>query len=197
MTVQEALRAALREHVGPAARSHGFRGTAPTWRRCSPSGDWAIVNVQSSSWNTRESMSCVINVFVAPAPWLEWMKEALGAGYPRSVGGSLGLYGARLHPTGAPAGADVWWEINSQAEAEAAAMDMGHQLELNGWTTLTRLLEEEAMLEQVRTGGLSDMKRASHEVFFARAEALLVSEDGPGPGLDRLLAGAFENTMDT
>lgn len=142
-------------------------------------------------------MSCVINLSVAPAPWLEWMKEALGAGYPKSVGESLGLYRARLHPTGAPAGADVWWEINSRAEAEAAATDMRHQLELNGWPTLTRLLEAGAMLEQVRTGDLGDMKRASLEVFFARAEALLASDDGLGPELDRLLADAFENTMDT
>lgn len=49
------------------------------------------------------------------------------------------------------------------------------------------------MLEQVRTGDLGDMKRASLEVFFARAQALLVSDDGPGPELDRLLAGAFES----
>jgi len=197
MTVQEALRAALREHVGPAARDHGFRGTAPTWRRCSPSGDWAVVNVQSSPWSTSESVRCVINLALAPAPWLDWMKESLGAGYPKSVGESLGLYRTRLHPTGAPAGADVWWEIDSAAQADAAATDMRHQLDRKGWPCLMRLLEEGAMLEQVRSGDLGLMKRASLGVFFSRAEALLVADDGPGPELDRLLAEAYANTMDT
>ncbi|MBF0689075.1 MAG: hypothetical protein IR158_15075 [Cellulomonas sp.] len=50
----------------------------------------------------------MINLALAPAPWLDWVEETLGAGYPKSVGESLGLYRIRLHPTGAPAGADVW-----------------------------------------------------------------------------------------
>jgi len=197
MRVQDALRAALREQVGPAARGNGFRGSVPTWRASNTSGDWAIVNVQSSSWSTAESMRCVINLSVAPAPWLAWMEEWLGARYPKSVGESLGLYRARLHPTGAPAGADVWWEVNDQAGADAVVADMVHQLQISGWPTLTRLLEKGAMLDQVRAGDLGMMKRASFDVFFARAEALLIAEGGPSPALDRLLADATANTMAT
>ena len=153
------------------------------------------MNVQSSSYSTAESLRCVINVSVAPAPWLAWMRELLGARYPKSVGESLGLFRARLHPTGAPAGADVWWQVNDQAGAEAAVADMVHQLQIIGWPTVTRLLEDGAMLDQVRAGDLGMMKRASLGVFFARAEALLVADDGPSPALDRLLADATANTL--
>jgi hypothetical protein len=64
------------------------------------------VNVQSSPWNTAEHVSCVINLAVAPAPWLDWQRELLG-GLPKSVSEPLGLYRDRLYPAGTPAGVDA------------------------------------------------------------------------------------------
>lgn len=61
MTAQAALRAALRDIVGPAARAAGFRGSGSTWRSATSRGDWAVMNVQSSSWSTAECVRCVIN----------------------------------------------------------------------------------------------------------------------------------------
>lgn len=101
MTVQEALKIALRDVLGPCARSYGFKGTDPTWRKSTASGDWAVVNVQSSSFSSAEHLKCVINLAVAPEPWLRWSRVKLGPGMPKSVTESLGLYRERLHPHGA------------------------------------------------------------------------------------------------
>jgi hypothetical protein len=90
---------------------------------------------QSSSWNTAQDARCVINLAVALAPWLDWMRESLGA-LPKSVSASLGLYRDRLHPAGTRAGVDGWWQISGDADAIAAAVDMVAQLAAHGWPTL-------------------------------------------------------------
>ena len=77
-TLRDSLRAALRDLVGPVARAHGFKGSAPNWRRSTDLGDWAIVNVQSSRYSTREYLRCVINLSVAPEPWLAWRVASKG-----------------------------------------------------------------------------------------------------------------------
>jgi hypothetical protein len=196
MTAQAALRAALRDIVGPAARTAGFKGSGSTWRSTNAQGDWAVVNVQSSQWSTAESLRCVINLAVAPAPWLDWMRESLGS-LPKSINESLGLYRDRLHPAGTPAGRDWWWEISSDSDARVAAADMVVQLADHGWPTLTRLLNRQALLGSIRSGDLGHMKAEHFDVFFARAEALLIAEDGPSARLDELLHRATTNAIPT
>ena len=88
MAAQDALKGALRDLLSSAARGHGDKGSAPTWRKSATSGDWAMVTVQSSSWSTAESLRCVVNLALAPEPWLRWEKENLGAGMPKSVSAS-------------------------------------------------------------------------------------------------------------
>lgn len=193
MTAQAALRAALRDLLGPAARAAGFKGSAPTWRSANSDGDWAVVNVQSSSWSTAESLRCVINLAVAPAPWLDWLREWRGS-LPKSINESLGLYRDRLHPAGTPAGADGWWQVSSDSDARAAATDMVAQLAGHGWPTLTRLLNRQALLDSIRWGDLGHMK-GEHEVFFARAEAVLIADHGPSARLEELLDRATTNAI--
>lgn len=195
MTVQEALKVALRDVLAPRARSQGFKGTAPNWRKSTPSGDWAVVNVQSSSFSSAEHLKCVINLAVAPEPWLRWSRVKLGPGMPKSVTESLGLYRERLHPDGTKPGWDAWWEITDAASAAAAVADMVVQLDVAGWPVLDRLLNPESMLEQVRTGTLGNWKRSSHDVLFARAEALLLMDGGPRPELHQRLQFALENCI--
>ena len=48
------------------------------------------MNVQSSLWNIAERVRCVINLAVAPAPWLDWLCESLGS-LPKAVSESRGL----------------------------------------------------------------------------------------------------------
>ncbi|MEU4088709.1 DUF4304 domain-containing protein [Streptomyces aureus] len=194
MTAQVVLKAALGDIVGPAARTAGFKGSGSTWRLTNAQGDWAVVNVQSSSSSTSRSVRCVINLAVAPAPWLDWMQESLGS-LPKSVNASLGLYRARLHPNGTPAGRDWWWEISNERDARAAADDMVVQLADHGWPTLTRLLDRQALLNSIRAGDLGHMKAGHFDVFFARAEALLIAEDGPSTRLDELLDRATTNAI--
>ncbi|PVU82037.1 hypothetical protein DDP54_02320 [Cellulomonas sp. WB94] len=117
VTAQDDLKAALRDQLGPEARRHGYEGSPPSWRRASEAGDWAVVNVQSSSFSSAERLPCVVNLSFAPEPWLRWMAEWLGARMPKSVSESLGLYRERLHPEGTPAGTDGWWEVSDAASA--------------------------------------------------------------------------------
>lgn len=186
MTAQAALRAALRGVVARAARAEGFKGAAPIWRMTNAVGDWAVVNVQSSAYSTSQSLRCVINLAVAPAPWLAWQRQSRGS-LPKSITESLGLYRDRLHPTGTPPEVDGWWEISDHREASAAATDMREQLATHGWPTLKRLMDREALLDQIRCGDLGHMKAEHFGVFFARAEALLLAENGPSARLDELL----------
>ncbi|MEV6891912.1 DUF4304 domain-containing protein [Kribbella sp. NPDC051137] len=195
MTAQEALKVALRNVLGPNARSHGYKGSAPTWRKSNASGDWAVVNVQSSSWSTAERLRCVVNLAVAPEPWLRWQRERLGAGMPKSVTEYLGLYRERLHPAEAPAGTDGWWEVRDAESAVSAATDIVAQLEHAWWPVLDRLLTPGGMLQQVGNGDLGYMKRPNHGVFFASAGALLRMDQGPSDALEADLQTALDFCM--
>ena len=195
MTAQLSLRNALRDLLGPAARSHGFKGSAPTWRKASDAGDWAVVNVQSSSWSTSESLSCVVNLAFAPEPWLRWMRRDLGSGAPKSVPESLGLYRERLHPEGTPAGSDGWWDVSDDESAHVAVADMNVQLDSAGWPVLEEMFAREAMMIRLREGDLGMMKRSNFGVFFARAEALLLMDDGPSEALESALRYALDNCI--
>jgi hypothetical protein len=192
VTAQTALASALREVVGPAARANGYKGSAPNWRRSNVSGDWAVVNVQSSSYSTAGHLRCVINLAVAPEPWLRWEREKLGARMPKHVVESLGLYRQRLHPTGTPEGADGWWDVEDTDSARAAAVDMVSQLERDGWPILDRMLAPGGMLERIRSGDLGFMTRENFGIIFERAEALLLMGEGPSDALASLLERALD-----
>ena len=153
MTIQATFRAALRDVVGPTVRAHGFKGSAPTWRRTNDLGDCAIVNVQGSSSSSASSGRFVINISVVPAPWAAWMEENLGR-RPKALPESWGLYRDRLHPSGPSSGPERWWRVDRPRIAEDVAADMVRQLDAHGWPVLERLLDREAMVEHARAGGM-------------------------------------------
>lgn len=195
MTAQEALKAALREILGPAARSRGYKGSTPNWRKCSTSGDWAIVNVQSSSFSSAERLTCVVNLAFSPEPWLRWQAQRLGNGMPKQVSESLGLYRERLHPDGTPAGSDGWWEVFDDDSARVAVADMCVRLERTGWPVLEQMFSRDAFRRRLREGDLGMMKRSNFEVFFARAEALMLMDDGISEELEVQLRSALRDVM--
>lgn len=198
MTAQEALKAALRDVVGPALRSPGYEGTAPNWRRSTAAGDWAVINIQSSAFSSAGSLRCVINLALAPEPWLRWWKEKLPRLMPKSVTeSSFGLYRQRLHPAGTPERVDGWWEVSDDASAVAAATDMVAQLNAVGRPVLDRMLADGRVLEQVRRGDLGNLTKEHHAVFFARAEALLLMDNGPSEELEEQLRHAREGCIPT
>ena len=197
VNAQEALKTSLRGQLGPAARRHGFKGSAPNWRKSSAAGDWAVVNVQSSSFSSADHLQCVVNLAFAPEPWLRWKAEYLGAGMPRSVSESLGLYRERLHPEGTPGGTDGWWDVTDAKSARLAVEDMIAQLEQHGWPVLERMFSREEMLARLQDGDLGMMQRSNFGVFFARAEALLLMDVGPSDALYSRLDYALANAMPT
>ena len=197
MTAQNALKAALRDLLGPAARRHGYKGSPPNWRKFSRAGDWAVVNVQSSSFSSAEHLLCVVNLAFAPEPWLRWEAENLGAGMPKSVSESLGLYRQRLHPEGTPEGTDGWWDVSDDESARVAVADMNTQLDRTGWPVLERMFSREAMMARLRDGDLGMMKRSTFGVFFARAEALLLMDVGPSDELESQLDYALSSVIPT
>jgi hypothetical protein len=197
VTAQNALKAALRDQLGPVARAHGYKGSSPNWRKSSAAGDWAVVNVQTSSFSSAEHLRCVVNLAFAPEPWLRWQAESLGAAMPKSVSESRGLYRERLHPEGTPEGTDGWWDVFDEQSARLAVADMITQLDLAGWQVLERMFSRDAMLARLRDGDLGMMRRSNFGVFFARAEALLLMDDGPSDVLESQLDYALSNAMPT
>ena len=195
MTAQQALKAALRDGLAPAARGQGYKGSTPTWRKSSDDDDWAVVNVQSSSFSSADRVTCVVNLSFAPEPWLRWTAEGLGAAMPKSVTESLGLYRERLHPEGTPQRKDGWWEVTDDASARTAVEDMNVQLDRAGWPVLDSMFSREAMLARLRQGDLGMMQRTNFGVLFARAEALLLMVDGPSDALESQLTYALTNVM--
>lgn len=177
MTVKDALRAAMREHLGPSAGGAGFKGSAPTWRRSSEAGDCAIANVQMSQWGDHDHGECYINLAVAPAPWLEF--EGRVKPLPKALSETYGLFRDRLGTS---------WDIPSPDAAESVVLDMVAALERDGWPLLNRLLDRTAFLDHLRTDGLGEIKQAyGFDAYFAKSEAILLSDDGPSPALDELL----------
>jgi len=195
VTAQEVLKAALRDVLAPVARSHGYKGSVPTWRKSSATNDWAVVNVQSSSFSRAEHLRCVVNLAFAPEPWLRWMSEHLGAGMPKAVNESLGLYRERLHPEGTPERTDGWWDVFDVRSAKSAVEDMAVQLDRAGWPVLEGMFSREAITARLSAGDLGMMQRSNLEVFFARAEALMLMDAGPSDALDSRLDIALSNAM--
>ncbi|WP_307837137.1 DUF4304 domain-containing protein [Agromyces cerinus] len=183
--------------LGPVARRHGYTGSAPTWRKSNPAGDWVVVNVQSSSGSTSESLRCVVNIAAAPEPWLRWRRHQFGRGTPKTITDSMGMYRDRLHPTGAPEGVDSWWVVTDQASATDAVTDMVERMNDAGWALLDTLLSREGIMESLRRGDMGYVKRNHHEAYFARAEALLRMDDGRSGARESSLSSALENVMPT
>lgn len=192
---QDALKAALRDDLGPAARGNGFKGSPPNWRKSSALGDWAVVNVQSSSFSSAEHLRCVVNLAFAPEPWLRWEAENLGPGMPKTISESLGLYRERLHPEGTPAGTDGWWDVFDDESARVAVADINAQLDRAGWPVLERMFSRDAMMTRLRDGDLGMLKRSKFGVLFARAEALMLMDAGPSEALESQLDYALISVM--
>ena len=62
-------------------------------------------------------------------------------------------------------------------------------LEREGRPLSNRLLDRTAFLDHLRTDGLGEIKQSyGFDGYFATSEAILLSDDGPSPILDGLLA---------
>ncbi|MCR6484277.1 DUF4304 domain-containing protein [Amycolatopsis sp. OK19-0408] len=145
------FRAMLRDRIGPALRAEGFTGTAPTWRLTAPTGDCAIVNVQSSSMTSATAVRFVVNMAVVPEPW--WNRPGRPGSGVRP-GEADGLWRDRLHPTpGVPQhGPEPWWLVRREADLEQCGDDVLRQLASRGVPRLRELLDRERLVATIRTG---------------------------------------------
>jgi Domain of unknown function (DUF4304) len=140
--------------------------------------------VQSSMFSTAGEVRCVINLAVAPRPWLDWL-HASSEPLQKSISDSLGLYRDRLHPSGSTPRRDIWWEVHG-ADAQEVAHDMVVQL-ADGLPRLLNLSHRENLLAAIRERDLGHFKGPNPEVFFKRAEAVLIADRGLSPELEELL----------
>jgi len=82
--------------------------------------------------------------------WLSWEAKTRGAGMPKSVAESLGVYRERLHPQGSPVGIDGWWDVSDEESARAPVADTNAQLDRAGWPVLERMFSRDAMMAHLR-----------------------------------------------
>lgn len=177
----------LRDIIAPALRQYGYKGSAPTWRYVNEAGDVAVINVQSSPYSSSGRLKCAVNLAVAPAPWLDWMRHSLGAAAPKAVSESLGLFRQRLVPAAVTSGSDWWWEITSIRSAEDFAAEMVEALEAVALPLIDRWLDRGERMELLQQGDLGFMQRDPLGPYLARARAVLLASEGPSPELDALV----------
>ncbi|WP_141399181.1 DUF4304 domain-containing protein [Curtobacterium sp. 'Ferrero'] len=155
MGVPRYLRDALRDVVGPAVRAHGYCGTSPTWRKTSDLGDVSVITVQSSAWNSADSGSCVVNLGVAPRPWLD--RELLAGdsapGRRDRPGASECLWWCRVHPqTSIDPHREQWWCYHDEPSAQQVAEAIVTALESTWFATLDALLVPDEFRRRLLAG---------------------------------------------
>jgi hypothetical protein len=74
----------VRQQVGPVLRAAGFTGSAPTWRLRSGRGDFAVVNLAGSRWNTADEVRFDVNLALVPQPWWQFSTRFLLDKAPRT-----------------------------------------------------------------------------------------------------------------
>jgi Domain of unknown function (DUF4304) len=190
-TAQEALKAVLRDRVGPVLRSAGFEGSAPTWTLANAAGDRAIVNVQSSFTSSRSEVWFTVNTAVVPLAWWRWTNYRHGKSESRAAKEYDGLWRMRVDARRQQALIrPEWWSVTDIASAERAADDVVEQLRDEVIGGLQRLLEPGVMLTVARSGQIGKVK------FDTRgAMAVLMTERGPSDELQALLM-QLENLED-
>ncbi|WP_416393792.1 MULTISPECIES: DUF4304 domain-containing protein [unclassified Curtobacterium] len=149
------LREALRDVLGPALRAHGYRGTSPTWRKYSAGGDVAVINVQSSAFNSADEGACVVNLGVAPVPWID-REAAVGhvtsAPRPRLKADEC-LWVLRLHAQSSTDPDDErWWSYCDEASAVRVAEAIVRALQQDWFFTLDSLLDHHEICGRLFVG---------------------------------------------
>ena len=188
VAARDDLKSALRDVVGPALRAEGFKGSGAAWYLRTPGGDCALVNVQRSQFGSAADVRCVVNIAVAPEPWLAWNACWQGVELPKAPKDYDGLWRARCQPSWSDSGgSETWWAIHDEATAQAAAHDIVFQVTAQAVPVLRRLLDRREMIATVRAGDLGFITAQSSPEYFARALAVLLADQGQSRDLDALL----------
>jgi hypothetical protein len=176
----------LRDRVGPALRSLGFKGSGSRWTLAAANGDRAIVNAQSSSGSSKAEVLFVINLAVVPLPWWDWKCT----GFPKHLKSTPkehdGLWRDRLHAQRGvfQRGSEAWWSVRDPASATICADDVVEQLASESVPRLSALLDRDNLAASARTGDLGFFRGEQHLLFFDHALAALIVDEGPSEELD-------------
>lgn len=181
----------LRDVIGPTMRGNGLKGSAPTWRRTNDQGDVAIVNLQSSPWNSAESVRCAVNLAAVPEPWRDWYHSQM-AKPPKNINESFGMFRTCLRDENLLSRGDRWWTIEAAEDAAVAGDEITRLLSDHALPQLLALLDRSTMLAAVRADQLGDITKSP--VYTARCEAALLTDEGPSASLDDALARARHGT---
>ncbi len=124
MTEQERFQAMLRDHLAPALRTLGLRGSGRRFV-LPDEGEWRLVGIQGSRWSTATSVGFTANLVVADkGEWARYRAEQPGvASEPSAIArdrvGRMVRLGHLL-----PVGQDHWWELTSGVRPDVLAAEV-------------------------------------------------------------------------
>jgi hypothetical protein len=181
VTAKENYRMMLRDIIGPALRQHGFKGSAPNWVLVAEDGDRAIVSVQSSAWNSADEVRFYVNLSVVPKPWWSWEQHGSPELEGKTPKEQHGLWRQRLEETQP-------WMVVDEASAQNCGADVVTQLDNEAIPVLHRLVHRHEMIASIRAGECGEIRGPGYQIYFDRALAILISEEGPSQELDQLVS---------
>lgn len=185
---QQSFEKMSNEQVAPMLRSEQFAGSRGTWSKRSAHGDWAIVNLQKSRWNTSDRVAFTVNLSVVPEPWFAWQAKQYGFASTKKPREENGLWRDRLHPSAGLSEDGQFWVVSDAATALACGEDVIGQLQNFGIPHLLKLLDREALMDAIRAEDFGYMK-------MSRLIPLVVmlSESGPSEELDQAISSLESN----
>lgn len=118
-------------------------------------GDVAVINVQSSAFNSADEGACVVNLGVAPAPWID---REVAAGHVTLASRDRPkadecLWVLRLHAQSSTDPNDErWWDYRDEDSALHMAAAMLLALQQRWFATLDALLDRDEMRRRLIAG---------------------------------------------
>lgn len=167
----------LRDQVSPMLRASGFRGSGGRWVLADAgTGDMAIVQAQSSAWNSATAVSFYVNLAVVPAPWWAYLTDRDGDNASKTPKEHHGVWRDRLD--GRAGGS---WTITDVVSAQHAGQNITTRLTAEGVPRLRHFLNRPTLLDHLRT--------MEHDpIFRSEPLAVLLADAGPSAELDAILS---------
>jgi hypothetical protein len=178
-----------RDRVGPLLRAAGFTGTAPTWCLRSDAGDFGLVHLQRSRWNTADEVAFDVVVAVVPEPWWRFRTRHVLERPAKTPTVHDALLRLELLPARRYPGWDHpvlrrdGWVVRDHASADRCAAVLAAELTTAVVPELIRMRDREALIATLRDKRSDWQVPSSNRTPRKVAIACLVADDGPGPAL--------------
>lgn len=126
---QERFKAMLKEHVAPALRDLGFKGSGQTFvlpnEHC-----YASLGFQKWKGNDAERVSFTVNVSVVPkTAWAEFEYPRTGTTPSPNLGYVDSPVWQKRIGAFLPGSGDVWWTLTDDSDASSAAREVVRAIE--------------------------------------------------------------------